>query len=507
MIKRIAIIYDDSYKWTTAFYCKRALEKLGYLVDHFLPDDVDSITPTYDLYLNVDENKRYLLPMHLRPSAYWVIDTHTDYDWRLRKAKMFNFVFVVHKSYVERLKKDGVRNVYWLSVACDPDIHRDYNLPKEYDVAFVGHYHHSQDRIEYLNFLKKKLRNYRLFIGQAYGEEMSRIYSKSKIVFNRSLKSDVTMRIFEAMACGGLLITDDISHNGGRDLFGNEYPFIVYHSKRDLIKRIKYYLRNEDEREKIATQGKDEVVHKHTYLHRMQELINIVEANKTNLKHDGEPMDDLSALGDIYPVIFNLIGDKEKVLDIGCATARFSKNLVSKKRCFVTGIEKDPLLAQKARRVLSEVIEGDATSCETFHKINHKYDSVLLMDILEHVVNPELILLGVRRFIDKQSKIILTTPNIANWAFRKELLMGRFNYEPQGGVPMDNEHVHFFTYYSLKDMIEDTGYKIKDFDMLYSFPLIKCNHPNIFIKKIMHAIAKKFPNFFAHKFLFILEKD
>ncbi len=220
MIKKIAIIYDDSYQWTTAFYCQRALEKLGYITDHFLQDDLDSIPSAYELYLNIDEDKQYLLPRHLRPSAYWVIDTHTEYDWRLKKAKMFDFVFTSHKSHLERLKKDGVRNVYWLPLACDPDIHKNYHLPKKYDVAFVGHYHHCKDRIKYLNFLKKKLKDNKLFIGQAYGQEMARIYSEAKIIFNRGIKEYLNMRIFEAMSCGGFLITDDTSRNGSIEVFG-----------------------------------------------------------------------------------------------------------------------------------------------------------------------------------------------------------------------------------------------------------------------------------------------
>ena len=45
-----------------------------------------------------------------------------------------------------------------------------------------------------------------MFVGRAYFEEMAKIYSASRLVFNRSIKNDVNMRVFEAVACGSLLL-------------------------------------------------------------------------------------------------------------------------------------------------------------------------------------------------------------------------------------------------------------------------------------------------------------
>jgi O-antigen biosynthesis protein len=38
------------------------------------------------------------------------------------------------------------------------------------------------------------------FIGNCYFEEMARTYSASRTVFNRSIRNDVNMRVFEALA-------------------------------------------------------------------------------------------------------------------------------------------------------------------------------------------------------------------------------------------------------------------------------------------------------------------
>ena len=53
---------------------------------------------------------------------------------------------------------------------------------------------------------------------------MARIYSASRIVFNRSIKDDVNMRVFEALASGSLLLTNDLAANGQAELFRDGVP-------------------------------------------------------------------------------------------------------------------------------------------------------------------------------------------------------------------------------------------------------------------------------------------
>ena len=512
-IKKIAIIYDDACPRTTGIYCRRALIQMGFTVDYYSADNVDDIAQTYDLYLNIDDSERYLIPKHLRPSVYWVIDTHADYEWRLKKARIFDFVFAAQKDGANRLKRDAIGNVFWLPLACDPDVHKRCDMAKEYDISFIGNIAHSQRRISYLSFLKSRLRDKKIFIGQASAEEAAMIYAKSKLVFNISFLDDINMRVFEALSCGRPLITNDLRNKGQKELFGDNPPFIAYRSKRDLLKKIEYYLSHEDEREEIAGKGRQEAINKHTYLHRMEEIIETVKKRKNYIKYDDFDEDVSGIMSNMYGRVFNLIAEGKKVLDIGCARGRFSKYLVLKKKCFVTGIEKDPLLSEKARGILSEVILGDAGEQDTYEKIKRKYDYILLMDILEHTTNPDYILLKVNNFLEETGQVILTTPNIAHWGVRKKLLLGRFDYEREGGA-MDNEHAHFFTYYSILTLIQQYGYVIKHFDILYSFPLINNSHYLLgkivkigLIRRMLDNIARNYPNLFAYQFLFVIEKE
>lgn len=83
-------------------------------------------------------------------------------------------------------------------------------------------------------------------------------------------------RTFEAMACGGFVIS-----NYQRDvfaLFKNGVHLVGYDGHQDLITKIKFYLSHPSERKKIAEQGRQEVLGNHQYTHRIEKLLSIVDA-------------------------------------------------------------------------------------------------------------------------------------------------------------------------------------------------------------------------------------
>jgi len=206
-------------------------------------------------------------------TAFYAIDSHLDDSRRLHitwaRAHEYDYLFVAQKNYLEFYKRHGAKKVHWLPLACDPEIHRKYNTPIKYDISFVGNV--LGDRPLYLNKLKEEFP--RSFIGRAYLRDMALIYSASKIVFNRSLNRDLNMRIFETMSCGRLLMTDFVQ--GLDEFFKDKVHLVTYFSLEDLIDKVKYYLEHEQEREEIAMRGMDEVHSKHTYLHRVREILKV----------------------------------------------------------------------------------------------------------------------------------------------------------------------------------------------------------------------------------------
>ncbi len=205
-------------------------------------------------------------------TAYYAIDSHLKFDRHIQKVRVqdYDFLFVAQKDYVPRYEENGCRNVHWLPLACDPEIHRYHNLPLNYDICFLGGI--SPERKEMLSRLERR---FRLLAGHQYLHDMARTYSQSRIVLNRSIKADLNMRVFEALSCRRLLLTDRIA-NGLEELFIDKKHLALYDNDEDLEQKIHFYLEHDQERERIALEGQQEVHHQHTYAHRAKRMLKVI---------------------------------------------------------------------------------------------------------------------------------------------------------------------------------------------------------------------------------------
>ncbi len=87
-------------------------------------------------------------------------------------------------------------------------------------------------------------------------------------------------------------------------------------------------------------------------------------------------------------------------------------------------------------------------------------DLVLMLDIIEHIHDPEEFLLRLRsRYAYRNPPtVIITTGNVAFFVVRAMLLLGQFNYGKKG--ILDRDHRRLFTFASLKRTLRATGYDI-----------------------------------------------
>jgi predicted SAM-dependent methyltransferase len=282
---KIAIVFNKAQRPdTTGVFCLRALRQ-KHEVSHFEPEEMPGIHPdAYDLFMNIDDGRSYRFRPDLHPSLFWAIDTHVKPERCQEKARGFDFVFCAQRRGAAEMRKAGIA-ARWCPLAFDPEIHRKHPLPKILDISFVGNsgrfrwgnffYDGKEvfrERTRLLSLLKKR---FRLFTGKFFFEEMGVVFSLSKMVFNKSVKDDVNMRVFEALGCGSLLMTNQIGP--GQDLlFKNGEHIVEYRSKRELIEKVDYYLHHEEEREKIAARGREEALRKHTYAHRMDYMLSFL---------------------------------------------------------------------------------------------------------------------------------------------------------------------------------------------------------------------------------------
>jgi len=112
----------------------------------------------------------------------------------------------------------------------------------------------------------------------SYFTEMPVVFKESKINLNitlRSIQHAIPLRVYDILGCGGFLIS-----NYQPDLLRHFVPgkdFVYYESRKDLLDKIDYYLRNEDERKAVAKSAHDKIQEYHTFDVRVREIIELVK--------------------------------------------------------------------------------------------------------------------------------------------------------------------------------------------------------------------------------------
>jgi Glycosyl transferases group 1/SEC-C motif len=113
-----------------------------------------------------------------------------------------------------------------------------------------------------------------LIVQQVPAAPAAAMYASSQITFNCSLNGDLNMRVFEAMASGGFLITDRLSPQSGLDtLFKRGEHYVDYDSEHELLAKLRYYLAHPHECLEIARAGQQAYLKDHQPVQRVRELL------------------------------------------------------------------------------------------------------------------------------------------------------------------------------------------------------------------------------------------
>jgi len=280
---KIALVFEKDREETTGCYIEKIFKAKPDLdVEHFNTRDAHRIEDRYDLYFRIDHGDyEHDLPAHLKPKVFWAMDTHLKHPSRkiMRQAVNYDLVFCAFKQGAQEMLKKSI-NAHWVPFACEPSIHRPQVSEKKYDLSFVGTEGKGY-RPRLLNRLKRHYAN--SFIGKADFRELDKIYSSSKIGFNyaikhRGKKTGCNMRFFEILCCKTLLLTNWVKDCNIEELgFKNGEHLVMYKNRWQLFKLIDYYLKHPEEAGKIAQNGYNLVIQRHTYTHRAEQMLNLIK--------------------------------------------------------------------------------------------------------------------------------------------------------------------------------------------------------------------------------------
>ena len=250
--------------------------------------------------------------------AYFIDDNWRFHNYSKYWASHFNWVITTDSKAPTKYKKIGYKSVIKSQFACNYFLYKPLDLPKIYDVTFVGQPHGNRKKL--IDKIKKAGIKVECWgkgwpNGRVSQEEMINIFSQSRINLNFtkisgdfslkslirifikktngkirldsprcwvdnlksfivSVRKQIKGRNFEIPGCGGFLLTGDADNL--TDYYEDGKEIVIYKNTKDLIRKIKYYLEHDEERETIAKAGYMRTMRDHTYEKRFNEIFKTI---------------------------------------------------------------------------------------------------------------------------------------------------------------------------------------------------------------------------------------
>jgi len=204
-----------------------------------------------------------------------------------------------------------------------------------------------------------------------------------------------------------------------------------------------------------------------------------------------------------------LVGSHHDVLDLGCGEGSFAAQL-AKNGNRVVGVDALPAHAVSSAFdgfVSLDLESGIEPVLQTLG--SRQFDYVLMLDILEHLRNPDQILSQAAGALRDNGRVIVSLPNIANITVRLMLLFGRFNYTERG--LLDRTHVRFYTHKTARRLLEQAGYEIvRKVNSVMPVELVLGLAPESILMRALNTLlaglTSLMPGLFGYQIIFVARK-
>lgn len=203
------------------------------------------------------------------------------------------------------------------------------------------------------------------------------------------------------------------------------------------------------------------------------------EKKKTNDFFDRAPR---------YPDIVDTIVEigPRKLLDVGCGSGYLAMLLKSRvPNLIIDGIDISKTALERAREQLRECWQINIDK-EDFPLESKSYDTVVCVEVLEHLYDPKHALNEINRVLGPSGRAVITVPNLAYWRFRLDLMKGQ--------VPLparDSRHLHQFDKSIFRQTLLETSFFIEKISgHAVRFPYLAGWKPEFFSDILIATVRK-----------------
>jgi spore maturation protein CgeB len=228
----------------------------------------------------------YWLPMAANPDFYNVQNQNLLYD-----ASFVGSAYASRPNYIWRILQNDINiNVFgpgWLHNRISEKIIKDYIRYLRHPFLGCENKIRDIDRNSRKVIIKLLNQKYPDKIGGVLSDvDMVKVYAGSKIILNiqESRKNNdivnhevlygANFRDFEVPMSGSMLLTqfsEELSL-----LYDEDKEIVTYKNEYEMIDKMKFYLKNNQQRKKIADAGHRRVLQEHTWEHRFNALFSYI---------------------------------------------------------------------------------------------------------------------------------------------------------------------------------------------------------------------------------------
>jgi len=181
---------------------------------------------------------------------------------------------------------------------------------------------------------------------------------------------------------------------------------------------------------------------------------------------------------------------KWRIFDYGCGEGRLLTLLKGTGYTYLAGCDVSPASVEMARKAGHRVHFG-TTSDYSVLEAAKGYNLITVIDVLEHVFDPDVLITEALKVLDKDGYLLISTPNMASWYNRLFLLFGYQPINVEAGTMQSDfgyaiklggqsvGHIRTMTRRALFEMVKHCGgYVDKEFaydvdPVYYNNPLVK----------------------------------
>ena len=196
------------------------------------------------------------------------------------------------------------------------------------------------------------------------------------------------------------------------------------------------------------------------------------------------------------------VPDGASVLDLGCAGGHVGAVLKARRNAYVVGVDREPLAdGIELDRFVHQDLDAEVIPVDF-----SDFDHILMLDIIEHLSNPEGFVDRLRhstRF-ERNVRIIVSTGNVAFLMTRLQLLFGQFNYGKKG--ILDLTHKRLLTFATSRKLFVQSGFAVEATRGIpVPWPLaFGDNKTSRFLLWINGALCRLFPSIVSYQIFMIV---